>query len=188
MNQSDDDDVYNKNSRRLSSISITSHSHVNVDENVLSIRSPRPPLEEKNQDSLSSNNNNPTMFQVRHIDSSNRRQSKSKPPNTSLTKSPSSSSHRKSHESLNNDRSIRKLSRESTISPLKDEDYFHDIGNEHERIKKDCPSYRESFEDEEILDDFRTKNKIRNAGFGNMLSFTSVHALNRFSNIPIECD
>ena len=82
----------------------------------------------------------------------------------------------------------RKLSRQSTISPVKDEDYFTDIGNQSIKRKEDNTFEREEVEE---IDDSRVRHQIRNAGFGNVLAFASdekLQALNRFSsfnNTPV---
>ena len=156
-----------QNNRTLSRISVSTHSHVDLEENILSIHSPRPLPSVKND--------------ARSTDAHSNR-------NTSPTKSTSASIRRQvisSHDNVQKEPEARKLSRQSTISPVKDEDYFTDIGNQSIKRRQDNTIEREEEDDVEEIDDSRVRHKIRNAGFGNVLAFASdekLQALNRFSS------
>ena len=146
---------------------MSTHSHVDLEENVLSVHSPRPLPSVKNdarsQDAQSNRNTTPTKSNSASI----RRQATS------------------SHDNFQKEPEARKLSRQSTISPLKDEDYFTDIGNQSIKRRGDNTFEREEEDDVEEIDDSRVRHQIRNAGFGNVLAFASdekLQALNRLSS------
>lgn len=163
-------DQRNESSRRLSRISVSTHSHVDLDENVLSFHSPRPPPSMRND--------------TKHHNVQYNR-------NTSPTKTTSSSLHCQTasrHDSMNKESQVHKLSRQSTISPLKDEDYFTDIPNQSGKSRNGGSTQREEVEEEDIeKEDSIVRQQIRTAGFGNVLAFTSndkLKSLDRFSRRP----
>ena len=173
MDLQESNDVQNDSIRRLSRISVSAHSHAEVDENILSLHSPRPLpsviTDIKSQDANCSGDTSPAKSTLTSI----RRQTNSR------------------QNSIKREVDARKLSRQSTISPLKDDDYFTDVCNQSIKSKRDEAFEEDVAVEDEEIENSKVRHEIRNAGFGNVLAFASddkLKALNRFSsfsNAPV---
>ena len=164
----DETDHQNNGIRKLSRISVSTHSHADLDENILSLHSPRPPP------SVVNNAGSQNVCSSRDVS----------PPKTNLSSVRRQTSIRQN--SVIKEPEVRKLSRQSTISPLKDEDYFTDIGNQSIKSKKEQSFEVNDLEEvEEEKENSKIRKQIRSAGFGNVLAFASddkLQALNRFGS------
>lgn len=182
----------NEHERRLSHISISSQSHlsnidVDIGQKILSIRSPRLPEDKKLE--KSSSKNDPSSFEFHqtsiHDDASNEIQNNNIP--TPPTKSQNASSRRKSSikNGVKREPTNRSISRQSTLFSSKDEDYSINIDKQRLKGYKDTSVYNDDVEDRDLVkDEALTRNRIRNAGFGNMLSFATedkLRALDKFN-------
>ena len=192
----------NENENRLSRVSVSSHSYVDTVENILSVHSPRPSMEEVSHGRRSSKGNPPlsTLRKSSHeVRVNEDLQNTERISNPSPAKSHSSSFNRKNsgQDFDKQGQAIARISRQSTISQHKDEDTATDIGNQRLKSRKESiSSRREKLEGTDVISDescdndsYRgLKHRVRNAGFGNVLSFASeerLQALDRFSNTPL---
>ena len=135
----------NSQNRSHTRESFVSNECGDMEENLLSIRSPRPPLGDGRKQSLASND---------------------------------------SHNMINKATKDPKMSRQSTISKNDDEDVLPFA----ERKNKATVQKSAELQYDLPVEDTMIRNQIKEAGFGNMLSFASkdkLRALNRFSKTPI---